>query len=186
MKPSYYVEQQLASQLMDETKELDIKQILVDGMRKKIADKKVECVSNYLVGKLLKLDGQRYLVLDVRSHIANDELKVTVFFGKPVEDAVSSNMKLTTKEKHLLKYYEQNWLYVKKYQYDWASRDALNEAEEIVQLKNEIDLILEWTWKLRWEDALHDYFYNQSGLYHDDGDGRGLCLLETFIIEKNG
>ena len=41
MKPTYYVEQQLASQLMDETKELEIKQILVDGMRKKIADKKL-------------------------------------------------------------------------------------------------------------------------------------------------
>ena len=186
MKPSYYVEQQLASQLMDETKELDIKQILVDGMRKRIAAKKVECVGNFLVGNLLKLNGQRFMVLDVRSRIEDDELRVTVFFGKPVEDVVSSDMKLTTKEKRHLKYYEHDWLHVKKYQYDWAGRDAIREAEEIVQLKNEIDLTQEWTWKFRWEDAQRDYFYNESGLYHDDGDGKGLCLLETFIIEKKG
>ena len=186
MKPSYYVEQQLASQLMDETKELDVKQILVDGMRKRIAAKKVECVADFLVGNMLKLNGQRFLVLDVRSRIWEDELRVTVFLGKPIEDVVSSDMKLTTKEKRHLKFYEHDWLQVKKYQYDWAGRDAIKEAEEIVQLKNEIDLTQEWTWRFHWEEAQRDYFYTESGLYHDDGDGRGSCLLETFIIEKKG
>ena len=41
MKPTYYVEQQLASQLMDETKELEIKQILVDGMRKRLQTRRL-------------------------------------------------------------------------------------------------------------------------------------------------
>ena len=186
MKPTYYVEQQLASQLMDETKELEIRQILVDGMRKKIADKKVECVSDSLLGNLLKLNGQRFLVLDVRSRISDDELRVTVFFGKPIEDVVSGDMKLTNKEKQLLKDYEHDWLQVRKYQYDWSGRDALNVAEDLFQLKNEIDLIQEWTWSFRWEDAQHDYFYDKSNLYHNDNDGRGRCLLESFIIEKKG
>jgi hypothetical protein len=186
MIPSYYVEQQLASQLMNETRELDIKQILVDGMRKRIADKKVECVGNLLVGNLLRLNGQRFMVLDVRSHIEDKEPKVGVFFGKPVEDEVSSDMKLTTHEKHHLKKYERYWLHVKKYQSDWAGRDALREAEEILLLKNEISLTHECTWRFRWEDAQRDYFYNESGLYYDNGDGRGLRLLETFIIEKKG
>ena len=186
MKPYYYVEQQLASQLMDETKELEVKQIIVDGMRKKIAAKKVECVRDILVGNLLKLDGQRFMVLDVSSRIKDDELNVKVFFGKPVEDVVCSTMKLTTKEKRLLKYYENDWNSVKKYQYDWAGRNALQEAEEIVQLKNDIDLTQEWTWSFRWEDAKYNDFYKESNMYHDDGDGRGLCMLETFIREKKG
>jgi hypothetical protein len=186
MKSSYYVEQQLAKQLMDETKELEIKQILVDGMRKKIANKKAESVSDILLGNLLKLNGQRFLVLDVRSRISDEELIVKVFFGKPIEDVVSSDMKLTNKEKHLLKNYEHDWLQVKKYQYDWSGRDALNAAEDLFQLKNEINVIQEWTWSFRWEDAQSDYFYDESNLYHNDNDGRGRCLLESFIIEKKG
>jgi hypothetical protein len=186
MKSSYYVEQQLAKQLMNETKELKIKQILVDGLRKKIADKKVECISNILLGNLLKLNDQRFLVLDVRNRISDDILRVTVFFGMPIEDVVNGGMKLTIKEKHLLKKYEHDWLQVKKYQYDWSGRDAINMAEDLVLLKNKIDLIQEWTWSFRWEDAQSDYFYDESNLYHNDNDGRGRCLLESFIIEKKG
>ena len=184
MKPSYYVEQQLASQLMNETKELEVKQILVDGMRTKIADKKVECVRSLLEGKLLKLNGQHLMLLDVRSSIEDDGLKVTVFFGNPVEDVVSSDTKLTTKEKHLVNCYKNDWTYAKKFHYDWAGRDALKDAEDLAQLKNGIELTKGWSWTFHWEDAQRDYFYNETNMYHDDRDGRGLCLLETFIIGK--
>ena len=50
MKESFFVDKQLASQLMEECQALAVKELLVDGIRERLARKKVECIKGLICG----------------------------------------------------------------------------------------------------------------------------------------
>ena len=185
MKESFFIDKQLASQLMEESQALAVKELLVEGIRDRLAKRKVECIKELIGGHLFRLDDEVWVPLDVSQNYYENSMTVYITFGRLPEDVVSPRAKLTGEEKTLLKTYREDIGFIKNSSYwCWKGREAEETAKRLGKLKHHYELTKCWSWNFNFEDAARDDFYTQTGMSFKGDDNFMLKPLESCIIEK--
>lgn len=185
MKESFFVDKQLASQLMEECQALAVKELLVDGIRERLARKKVECIKGLICGHLFRLGDDVWVPLGVSQDNYDNSMTVYITFGRLPEDIILPRAKLTEEEKKLLKTYREHIDSIKGCTYwSWRGKEAEEAAERLGKLKHHYELTKCWSWNFNFEDASYDSFYTQTGMSFKGGDNFVSKPLESCVINK--
>lgn len=185
MKDSFYIDRQLANQLMEESQALAVKELLVEGIRDRLAKRKEECIKDLIGGHLFRLGDNVWVPLDVSQDYYENSMTVYITFGRLPEDVVSPRAKLTGEEKKLLKIYREDIGFIKNSSYwCWKGREAEETAKRLGNLKHHYELTKCWSWNFNFEDATYEGFYTQTGMNYKDDDNTMSQPLESCIIDK--
>lgn len=165
------VYEQLAQQLVVEQAELMQKEVVVSGLKKAIAEKKLNIVRDCINGALFKIEGKKVAVLKLSSSYSDDEMSFGVTFGIDPKSITLDESKLTKKEKELWQQYKDSFVNCK---WNWCEDErqkALDAAHHLDSLKHKIHLWIPFYWRFSYDDALKPGFFKNTGLGINDFHG---------------
>ena len=151
---------QLAHEFLTAKAELAKQQVLIDGFRKIIFEKKKEVIESFLERRVFRYMGKKMIALGIDCYDCEEEIMVYVGFAE-VPDV---RYELTRKEEALLKEYKEAF---EDCQYCFnqpISRKLLGISNTLASLKHGIKLTKTEVWMIPYEDATDDSFFKCSGL----------------------
>jgi hypothetical protein len=166
--------EKLAEELVSVESEIAKQSILLEGVKKVIAERKTDIIRDLIWGEKLHFPSKTYLVADVvLDEQGVDEIGFVVngTIAIDPESVENSDMKLSTAETKLFAEYKEAY---EKY-YDMLDMEELAIMKEVAEkmrgLKNKLDLILRKSWAFRFADASNASFFERTGVrvYLRDG-----------------
>jgi len=164
----------LAEELVSVESEIAKQSILLEGVKKVIAERKTDIIRDLIWGEKLHFPSKTYMVLDVvLDEQGVDEFGFVVNGTVAIdpESVENSDMKLSVAEAKLFAEYKEAY---EKY-YDMLDMEELANMKEVAEkmrgLKNKLDLILRKSWAFRFADASNASFFERTGVrvYLRDG-----------------
>lgn len=166
--------EKLAEELVSVETEIAKQSILLESIKKVIAERKTDVIKSLLWGEKLNFPSKTYMVADVVLGELK-EIKSGFFVkGTLATDPVSvekADIKLSAAEAKLFAEYKEAY---EKY-YDLMDTNDLVKMQEIAVkmrgLKNKLNLILCKHWAFRYDDATNVRFFEETGVrvYLDGG-----------------
>ncbi len=166
--------EKLAEELVSVESEIAKQSILLEGVKKVIAERKTDIIRDLIWGEKLHFPSKTYMVLDVvLDEQGVDEIGFVVNGTVAIdpESVENSDMKLSVAEAKLLAEYKEAY---NKY-YELMDMEELANMKEVAEkmrgLKNKLDLILRKSWAFRFADASNASFFERTGVrvYLRDG-----------------
>ena len=159
---------------------------MVKGIRETIAEKKKDVIREKLEDQTFQIDSEVMTILSLNMFSDDNDMVVTVVFGKQPDCVIPQYAILTKAEARELKIYEDAYC---AYLESWGKEDrqkAIAAASKLKDLKHGYSLT-EWRcWNILLTDACQEDFFKYSGLKM--GSGKGFLLtpwmLEDYIIDE--
>ena len=169
----------LAEELVSVESEIAKQSILLEGVKKVIAERKTDIIRDLIWGEKLHFPSKTYMVLDVvLDEQGVDEIGFVINGTVAIdpESVENSDMKLSAAEAKLLAEYKEAY---NKY-YELMDLEELANMKEVAEkmrgLKNKLDLILRKSWAFRFADASNASFFERTGVRVYLGDGYNPTL----------
>jgi hypothetical protein len=184
METKYYsrkVCEKLADELVSVETEIAKQSILLESIKKVIAERKTDVIKCLLWGEKLHFPSKTYMVADVVLG-ETKEIKSGFFvqgtLATDPESVEKADIKLSAAEAKLFAEYKEAY----ENYYNLMDKDELVKMQEVADkmrgLKNKLNLILCKYWAFRFDDVTNAAFFEETGVrvYLDGGYNP---LLET-------
>ena len=186
METNYYSRkmcEKLADELVSVETEIAKQSVLLESIKKLIAERKTEIIKGLIWGEKLHFPSKTYMVVDVTLAVPEMSRFGFIVQGILATDPASvekSDLKLSAAESKLFAEYKEAY----ENYYDLLDIVEFEKMQKVAVkmrgLKNKLNLILFKNWSFRFDDASSERFFVDTGVrLHLEA---GYCpLIETLI-----
>ena len=184
--------EQLVQQFMTEQAEIVKREAIVEGLRKKLVEKKKSLIRDCVDGQMFLFDGKKYVALDLIIEEGIGDFLVCVTFGECPDLYLGKKKALTKAEQDALAEYAEAFDRCSRRLNKEAGDRAYDAAKRLARMKHGLKLIKNQLWMFYCEDLTRPGFFNSSGLTYTSASNRDIktpledltCYRRDFDFSK--